>query len=134
MNPHYGPVAERAAHRCEYCQAPEAVFNLPFEVEHIVPCARGGDDKASNLALSCRSCNLWKSDSLNAIDPLTGNSFKLFNPRLNRWEDHFRVDQATGRLTGLTGIGRAAIDRLHMNRSTQVVARRQWMRLKLFPK
>jgi hypothetical protein len=32
MNPHYEVVALRAGHRCEYCHAPEAVFNFPFEV------------------------------------------------------------------------------------------------------
>lgn len=28
MNPRYPAVAQRAAHRCEYCLAPEAVFNF----------------------------------------------------------------------------------------------------------
>lgn len=28
MNPFYTLVADRAAHRCEYCHAPELVFNL----------------------------------------------------------------------------------------------------------
>jgi hypothetical protein len=36
-------------------------------------------------------------------------------------------------LLGLTAIARATIDRLQMNRSAQLAARRQWMRLKLFP-
>jgi hypothetical protein len=54
MNPHYPEVALRAGHRCEYCHAPEAVFNLPLEVEHIVPMARGGEDAAANWALACR--------------------------------------------------------------------------------
>lgn len=31
MNPFYTLVADRAAHRCEYCHAPELVFNFPFE-------------------------------------------------------------------------------------------------------
>jgi hypothetical protein len=31
MNPHYPQVALRAGYRCEYCHAPEAVFNLPLE-------------------------------------------------------------------------------------------------------
>lgn len=35
MNPHYPLVARRAGHRCEYCRAPEAVFNFPFEVERL---------------------------------------------------------------------------------------------------
>lgn len=40
MNPFYTLVADHAAHRCEYCHAPELVFNFPFEVEHIVPICR----------------------------------------------------------------------------------------------
>ena len=52
MNPRYALVAERAEHRCEYCHAPEAVFNFPFEVEPVMPPASGGGDHPSNLALS----------------------------------------------------------------------------------
>jgi 5-methylcytosine-specific restriction endonuclease McrA len=61
MNRHYAPVAERSGHRREYCHAPEAIFNLPFEVEHIVPTSRDGADDESNLALACRACSLYKS-------------------------------------------------------------------------
>jgi len=42
MNPHYPLVAERAGHRCEYCHAPETIFNVPFEVEHFIPLAKEG--------------------------------------------------------------------------------------------
>jgi hypothetical protein len=35
MNPHYPQVAFRAGHRCEYCHAPEAVFNLSLEVDRL---------------------------------------------------------------------------------------------------
>jgi len=58
MNKHYAEVAHRAGHRCDYCRAPEFIFNLPFEVEHIVPTSREGRDDESNLALACRACNL----------------------------------------------------------------------------
>ena len=44
MNPRYAQVALRAGHCCEYCHAPETVFNLPFEVEHIIPVSREGID------------------------------------------------------------------------------------------
>jgi 5-methylcytosine-specific restriction endonuclease McrA len=63
MNPFYTLVADRAAHLCEYCHAPELVFNFPFEVEHIVPRSLGGADAEFNLALACRSCNLRKGTS-----------------------------------------------------------------------
>jgi HNH endonuclease len=62
VNPLYPVVAERAVYRCEYCHAPEVVFNFPFEVEHILPQARGGTDALDNLALACHACNLFKSD------------------------------------------------------------------------
>jgi hypothetical protein len=32
MNPLYFLVAERAHHRCEYCHAPESIFNAVLEV------------------------------------------------------------------------------------------------------
>ncbi len=77
MNPHYPLVSARARHACEYCHAPEIVFNLPFEVEHIRPQSLGGETTEENLALSCRSCNLYKSDSVSATDELTGSDVPL---------------------------------------------------------
>src|SRR5437868_13279417 len=106
MNPHYARVAERAAHRCEYCQAPEAIFNFPFEVEHIVPPGRGGTDDDSNRALSCRRCNVFKRDNLDGLDPQTGKTADLFNPRTQIWDEHFEVDLKTGRIVALTPSGR----------------------------
>ncbi len=133
MNPRYAQVAERAVHQCEYCRAPEAVFNFPFEVEHIVPPGRGGSDDESNWALSCRSCNLHKSAHLEAVDPLGGTLVPLYHPRRHRWAEHLVVDRLAGTLTGLTPVGRATIERLQINRPAQVAARGLWMRLKLFP-
>jgi hypothetical protein len=57
----------------------------------------------------------------------------LFNPRQQVWEDHFRFDGGTAELVGLTPNGRATIACLQMNRPAQSEARRQWMRLKMFP-
>lgn len=133
MNRRYPRVAERAAHRCEYCRAPEALFNLPFEVEHIVPPIRGGADAASNWALACRGCNLYKGVQIVGLDPVTGATVPLFHPRQDDWNEHFQADAASGVITGLTPIGRATVSRLRMNAPHQLTARRQWMRLKLFP-
>lgn len=58
MNPNYRDVARRAEHRCEYCRAPEVIFNFAFEVEHIVPKSQLGSNELSNLALACRCCNI----------------------------------------------------------------------------
>ena len=132
MNPHYPAVALRAGHRCEYCHAPEAVFNFPFEVEHIVPLIRQGEDADHNLALSCRACNVRKASSVDHEDPLTRTVVLLYNPRRDDWNDHFRVDDNKGNLEGRTPIGRATITRLRMNSPTQRTARQLWIRLGLF--
>jgi len=133
MNPHYPQVALRAGHRCEYCHAPEAVFNLSLEVEHIVPVARGGEDTAANWALACRSCNLYKATHVSGHDPASDGVVRLFHPREDRWENHFQVAPESGEMVGRTPIGRATVTRLGLNSAAQVTARRQWMRLGLFP-
>lgn len=67
MNPYYTAIAQRANHRCEYCKAPEVVFNFPFEVEHIIPLSRQGSNDEANLALACRSCNLRKGNRTSGL-------------------------------------------------------------------
>lgn len=134
MNPNYPLVAERAGHRCEYCHAPEAVFNMPFEVEHIIPLAKDGLDEESNWALACRSCNLNKSDHIDGIDPVTQQRVRLFHPRNDKWTDHFAVERGLlFKLQGLTPIGRTTIEQLRMNSDLQIAARAQWIELQLFP-
>ena len=132
MNPNYPFVAARARHICEYCRAPEVVFNFPFEVEHIFPLARGGDHSAAeNLALSCRSCNLYKSDFVTGLDEEKQTETRLFHPRRDLWQEHFWLNAETGEMRGLTDIGRATIMRLRINSRSQTTARRQWARLGL---
>lgn len=133
MNPHYASVAARAGHRCEYCRAPEAVFNFPFEVEHIVPTSRGGADDASNLALACRSCNIHKGIHVIGFAPGNPTEVRLFRPRDDRWDQHFEAIGENGWIVGTTEIGRATVFRLKLNGEIQRAARAQWVRLGLFP-
>ena len=133
MNPNYPFVAERAGHRCEYCQAPEAIFNLHFEVEHIMPLSRGGRDEENNLALSCRACNLRKSNFLNGLDYVTQEKVRIFHPRWDIWAEHFRVVKETAMIEGLTPVGRATVERLRMNVSVQLSAHSRWVKIGIFP-
>jgi hypothetical protein len=132
VNPNYPLVSSRAKHICEYCRAPEAVFNLPFEIEHIIPLSRGGKDDENNLALSCRSCNLYKSDSVTGFDEETQIEAGIFNPRKHIWTEHFTLDRKTGEITGLTSVGKATISRLRINSNSQLAARISWLELGLF--
>lgn len=47
---------EKWERSCAYCGAKE----IPLQVEHIVPVARGGSNRVSNLALACEPCNQAK--------------------------------------------------------------------------
>lgn len=133
MNPHYEFVAERADHRCEYCHAPERIFNFPLEVEHIQPRALAGEDDLQNLALACRACNLHKSIRIAGFDDETKTEIRLFNPRQNDWAANFRVDLKTGEIIGLTPIGRVTVKQLNMNAPAQLAARLRWIQWELFP-
>ncbi|NUM45546.1 MAG: HNH endonuclease [Anaerolineales bacterium] len=133
MNPHYTETAQRAQHRCEYCRAPESVFNFPFEVEHIQPLSLGGKDNSANQALACRSCNVYKGLHLQGVDPVTGKTVPLFHPRKDNWYTHFQFHEETGEIVGLTEIGRVTIIYLRANSRAQVIARKEWLRLGLYP-
>lgn len=132
MNPNYPFVAKRARHQCEYCYAPEVIFNLAFEVEHIIPIARGGLDEVQNLALACRICNLRKSDFIDGIDEVTQEQVRLFNPRIDIWQEHFVFDRDTCQIVGKTAIGRVTVERLRMNTQEQLTARSLWVALGIF--
>jgi HNH endonuclease len=129
----YYAVADRANHRCEYCRAPESIFNSTFEVEHIVPSSLGGDNTLANLALACRWCNQCKSDIIMGVDSITQEHKSLFHPRDDSWEEHFEADLATGEILGKTATGRVTISILQMNAEIAVFARRLWIRWEVFP-
>lgn len=133
MNPNYPFVAQRAKHQCEYCHAPEVIFNVAFEVEHINPIAKGGLDELQNLALACRVCNLRKLDYVDGFDSISQQQVRLFNPRIDTWDEHFTVQrQVPFLLEGKTSIVRATLERLQMNSSLQLRARELWIALGIF--
>jgi len=111
------PNWERAEGRCEYCGLYEGNSLVPQQPDHIVAVQHGGETNLENLALSC-DCNLLKGPNLASIDPKTGGREFLFNPRRDRWFDHFRVEG--GFISGLTPIGRATAFLLQFNNSDRV--------------
>ena len=107
-------VRERAGHRCEYCQLPQAYAPVvQFHIEHIRARQHGGSDDLANLALDCPRCNRCKGPNLTSVDPETATVVPLFHPRLDVWEAHFVVDDIV--IVGRTPIGRATVRLLRMN-------------------
>ncbi len=85
-----------------------------LEIEHIVPRAKGGTDDETNLWLACPLCNRAKSDLTEAVDPETGETVPLFNPRTQAWPEHFQWTVDGLRIVGLTAAGRATVAALHL--------------------
>ncbi|KAM3113488.1 HNH endonuclease [Phormidesmis sp. 146-33] len=98
-------VIDRAKERCEYCLFPQCASLFTFEMEHIISEKHGGVTEVENLALACPYCNRAKGSDLGSIDPDTRQLTPFFNPRTQRWEDHFRLETAMiVPLTGATSI------------------------------
>lgn len=112
---------------CCYCLTTEANSGIAMTYDHIQPVSKGGETSFDNVCLACRSCNEFKSNSIEATDPLTGESFTLFNPRKQKWSDHFAWSIDGTRVEGKTAIGRATVVGLRMNNTVIVAARKRWV-------
>lgn len=117
-------VRKRARFRCEYCLSPEGIATQDFSVEHIFPKSKGGTSESSNLALSCQGCNGFKYAKTSGRDPVDNEITELYHPRTHLWIEHFAWSENYAQLLGLTAIGRATIETLHLNRPSVVKLRR----------
>lgn len=126
-------VNERAQGRCEYCQTSEILSGIHCQVDHILPRARQGDTTASNLCLACSACNGHKHARTHAVDPESGSEVPLFNPREQKWRDHFKWSDDGAMIVGLTPTGRATVAALQVNDPLIVGARSLWVGLGAHP-
>lgn len=114
-------VRNRAANLCEYCGLAQSSFPLvTFHVEHVIARQHGGSDNIENLCLACHWCNLFKGPNLSAL--VDGELTRLFNPRIDEWNDHFRIDK--GVVHGVTPIGIGTVQLLNMNDADRIELRR----------
>jgi hypothetical protein len=118
-------VRTRAGGRCEYCLRPQSTSPIVFPIDHIIARQHRGPTTADNLALCCGRCNLAKGPNIAGLDPLTNSLTRLFNPRLDRWSEHFALDGPT--IRGLTDIGRTTMELLDLNNPKQIGIRRLFL-------
>ena len=109
----------------------QALQGATFHLEHIVPRSRGGSTLPENLAWACPGCNLHKSDRVEVTDPQTGRAVPLFDPRRDRWYDHFRWEEYE--LVPMTAVGRATAAALDLNHSRRLRIRQAEGLFGLFP-
>jgi hypothetical protein len=90
-------ILEADGNRCAYCQTSEVNSGIPLSIDHIQPQSEGGETVA------------------------------LFNPRTQRWKDHFEWGADGARMYGLIATGRATVIALQVNRPVVVAARSRWV-------
>jgi hypothetical protein len=79
----------------------------------------------ANMALACPHCNARKWAHIDGEDPASGQRVALFNPRTQRWDEHFQWSvQQPFEIVGISAYGRATVTRLHMNHPDLVSIRR----------
>jgi 5-methylcytosine-specific restriction endonuclease McrA len=96
-------VFERASGRCEYCLLSFTDAFFPHEADHIIAEKHGGVTTTENLALACFDCNRFKGSDIASLDPETGSLVALFNPRTQKWNEHFSLN--AGLIETLTPCG-----------------------------
>lgn len=117
-------VRQRAKYLCEYCHTSERWQYVRFTMDHVVPVLEGGGEHLENLALACFHCNRRKSNNQTATDPETSAVVSLFNPRLQRWSEHFTWSEDGLCVMPQTATGRATVALLQLNRERIVEIRR----------
>jgi hypothetical protein len=103
-------VRQRADGRCEYC--------------------RNGSTDLDNLAWACFDCNTNKGSDLSAYDDITKQLTPLYNPRTQKWDEHFEVNNAI--INGKTDVGRVTVRLLQMNDPDRVETRRELIEANLW--
>jgi 5-methylcytosine-specific restriction endonuclease McrA len=116
-------VRDRAQGKCEYCLLSETDTPRLHPIDHIIPRQHRGKDNPDNLALCCSWCNRYKGPNLASLDPETDKLTALFNPRSQRWSEHFQLSSVTGIIQPLTPEGRVTAFVLKMNESERIQER-----------
>lgn len=124
-------MASRANFVCEYCLIAEEDAYFRFQIEHIISRKHGGSSELGNLALACVFCNRYKGSDIASLTPETGELVRLYNPRNDRWREHFRLKGIV--IEPLTEIGEATIRILQMNHNNQILERQVLSRRERYP-
>jgi hypothetical protein len=125
-------VAARAGSRCEYCLMPEVELFAGCEVDHIISRKHGGLTDSANLAFSCERRNRAKGTDVGSVSGAAQRFVRLFNPRIDRWHDHFRLGAA--KIEPLTEIGEVTARLLRFNASDRVLQRGSLQQVGAYPK
>jgi HNH endonuclease len=118
-------VEQRANYKCEYCCIHQDDMFLSFELDHVIPLKHRGTNDFENLALACPHCNQHKGSD---FATLSGEEIvRLFNPRTDRWSDHFVG--INGEIVSKSKIGEASVRVFRFNEPDLIILRQALIEL-----
>lgn len=126
-------VAARANHLCEYCLLHEEDTYFGCEVDHVVSRKHGGLTEEDNLAYACALCNRNKGSDIASLDPDTGVLVRFYDPRSDRWNDHFRLAEDSVTIIPLTPVGRVTVSILGLNVNDRLLERTELRAIGRYP-
>lgn len=114
-------VRERADSICEYCLIAQDEAFFRHQIDHIIGLKHDGATAADNLALACFLCNNNKGTDLGSIHWPTSILTRFYNPRTDRWSEHFHLDGEV--IRPLTDIGEVTARILGFNTEDRLAER-----------
>ncbi len=124
-------VATRAHRLCEYCLMHEDDTYFGCQVDHIISEKHDGPTNAENTAYACTFCNRNKGSDIGSLIWHTNQFVRFYNPRIDRWWDHFRLNGIT--ILPLTEIGEVTVKILDLNHVDRLFEREELQRQGLYP-
>lgn len=124
-------VATRADYLCEYCLIHKDDTFLGCEVDHIISLKHDGTNHEDNLAYACTFCNRQKGSDVGSILLPSREFVRFFDPRRDRWLEHFRLDGLL--ITPLTKIGEVTAQILGFNGDDRLLERQTLIRIGRYP-
>ena len=124
-------VSARANQQCEYCLIHEDDTFFGCQIDHIIAEKHGGTTSADNLCYACTFCNRHKGTDIGSIANRTGEFTRFFNPRTDRWVDHFRINGFA--IEHLTAVGEVTCIILGFNHPNRVLEREALSKVGRYP-
>ena len=124
-------VVAQAEELCEYCLIAEEDTFFGCEADHIISEKHGGSTSEDNLALACVFCNQAKGSDVGSIHWETNAFVRFFNPRTDRWADHFEL--VDSEIKSTSPIGQVTEQILAFNSGERILERKSLQRMGRFP-
>jgi hypothetical protein len=105
---------------------------FPHEPDHIIAVKHGGTSGLDNLAWACFDRNRFKGSDIALRDAVSGELVPLFNPRMQRWSEHFRLE--SGRIIPRSPVGYVTAFLLKFNLPQRIEVRETLARTGRYPR